>query len=44
MDIKRFVDYRDKIVASVSKAIVGKERAIELVLNAFVCSGNLVIE
>ena len=44
MDIKRFVDYRDRIVASVSRAIVGKERAIELVLNAFVCSGHVLLE
>ena len=44
MDIKRFADYRDKIVTSVSKAIVGKERVIELVLNAFVCSGHVLLE
>jgi MoxR-like ATPase len=44
LDIKRFADYRDKIVASVSRAIVGKERAIELVLNAFVCSGHVLLE
>lgn len=44
MDIKRFADYKEKIVASVSKAIVGKERAIELVLNAFVCSGHVLLE
>lgn len=44
MDIKRFADYRDKIVSSVSKAIVGKERVIELVLNSFVCSGHVLLE
>ena len=44
MDIKRFADYRNKIVSSVSKAIVGKERVIELVLNAFVCSGHVLLE
>lgn len=44
MDIRRFTDYRNKIVSSVSKAIVGKERVIELVLNAFVCSGHVLLE
>lgn len=44
MDIRRFVDYRNKIVSSVSKAIVGKERVIELVLNSFVCSGHVLLE
>lgn len=44
MDISRFSDYRNKIVSSVSKAIVGKERVIELVLNAFVCSGHVLLE
>lgn len=44
MDIRRFADYRNRIVSSVSKAIVGKERVIELVLNAFVCSGHVLLE
>ena len=44
MDIKRFTDYREKVVSSVSRAIVGKERQIELVLNAFVCSGHVLLE
>ena len=44
MDIKRFTEYKDKVVKSVSRAIVGKERAIELVLNAYVCSGHVLLE
>ncbi|MDO4387935.1 MAG: AAA family ATPase [Eubacteriales bacterium] len=44
MDIKRFMEYREKVVSSVSRAIVGKERQIELVLNAFVCSGHVLLE
>ena len=32
------------MVSSVSRAIVGKERQIELVLNAFVCSGHVLLE
>ena len=44
MDIKKFADYKKKIVDSVSRAIVGKERAIELVLNSFVCSGHVLLE
>ena len=44
MDINRFTEYREKVVSSVSRAIVGKERQIELVLNAFVCSGHVLLE
>ncbi|MCI6290227.1 MAG: AAA family ATPase [Clostridiales bacterium] len=44
MDIKRFTEYREKVVSSVSRAIVGKERQIELVLKAFVCSGHVLLE
>ena len=44
MDIKCFTEYREKVVSSVSRAIVGKERQIELVLNAFVCSGHVLLE
>ena len=44
MDIKCFTEYREKVVSSVSQAIVGKERQIELVLNAFVCSGHVLLE
>ena len=44
MDIKRFTESREKVVSSVSRAIVGKERQIELVLNAFVCSGHVLLE
>ena len=29
LDVKRFTDYRDKLVGSVSKAIVGKDAVIE---------------
>ncbi len=44
LDIQKFTDYRDKIVQSVSKAIVGKEREIELVVNCYVCSGHVLLE
>lgn len=44
MDISRFTDYRDKIVSSCSKVIVGKEEAIELVLTCFICSGHVLLE
>ena len=44
MDIKRFTDYREKIVGNVSKAIVGKNEVIELVINCFICSGHVLLE
>ncbi|MBE5808376.1 MAG: AAA family ATPase [Clostridiales bacterium] len=43
-DVKRFLRYRDSIVSEVSKAIVGKDDVIELVLNAFLCAGHVLLE
>lgn len=44
MEIKRFTDYRDKLVGNVSKAIVGKDDVIEHVVNCFICSGHVLLE
>jgi len=44
LDIKSFVDYREKIVNSVSRIIVGKEEAIQMVITSFICSGHVLLE
>ncbi len=44
MDVKRYTDFRNKIVGNVSRAIVGKDEAIELVVNCFICSGHVLLE
>jgi MoxR-like ATPase len=44
MDISRFTDYRDKVVRSCAKVIVGKDDVIELVMTAFICSGHVLLE
>jgi len=44
MDIKRFEDYRKKVVENCSKAIVGKDDIISLVLICFICSGHVLLE
>lgn len=44
MDVKRFMDFKKKIVDNVSKVIVGKEEVIELVAISFVCSGHVLVE
>ncbi len=44
MDISKFTDYRKKVVENVSKVIVGKDEVIELVLNAFICAGHVLLE
>lgn len=44
MDTTLFKEYRNKVVNSVSKAIVGKDEAIELVLTCFICSGHVLLE
>ena len=44
MDVKRFQDYKDRVVENCSKVIVGKEDTIKLVLTAFLCSGHVLLE
>ena len=44
MDMRRFTDYRDKIVSAVSLAIVGKREEIEKVIICFVCGGHVLLE
>jgi MoxR-like ATPase len=44
MDANRFLDYKNAVVGAVSKAIVGKDDVIELVLNCFLCSGHVLLE
>jgi len=44
MDTQKFTDYRDRIVAAVSRAIVGKAEEIEKVLICYVCGGHVLLE
>jgi MoxR-like ATPase len=44
MDIANFVSYREKILASVSRVIVGKEEAIQMMITSFICSGHVLLE
>ncbi|MBQ7602389.1 MAG: AAA family ATPase [Lachnospiraceae bacterium] len=44
MDIRKFTEYRDKILENVGKVIIGKNEKIELVLAAFLCSGHVLLE
>ena len=44
MDTQRFVEYRDRVVSAVSRAIVGKEEEIEKVLICHVCGGHVLLE
>ena len=44
MDTQRFIDYRDRVVGAVSKAIVGKDDAIGKVLICYVCGGHVLLE
>ena len=44
MDIKKFTDYREHVVANCSKVIVGKDDIIELILVTFICSGHVLLE
>ena len=44
MDTGRFTAYKDRIVSTVSRAIVGKEDQIEKVLICYVCGGHVLLE
>ena len=44
MEMQRFVEYRDRIVAAVSRAIVGKDDGIEKVLICYICGGHVLLE
>ena len=44
METQRFVDYRDRVVAAVSRAIVGKGEEIEKVLICYLCGGHVLLE
>lgn len=44
MDIKKFTDYREKIVGNCSRVILGKDDAIEKILVSFLCAGHVLLE
>ncbi|MCL2566239.1 MAG: MoxR family ATPase [Defluviitaleaceae bacterium] len=44
MELAKFTNYRDKILQSCGKVILGKEESILLTLICFVCSGHVLIE
>ncbi len=44
MELSRFTSLKEKVVASVSKVIVGKEREIELLLVSFLAGGHMLLE
>jgi len=44
LNVKAFVDYKNKVVENCSKVIVGKDDKIELVLTCFICSGHVLLE
>ncbi len=44
MDIKRFVEYKDKILGNCSKVILGKDEVINLIIVSFICSGHVLLE
>jgi len=43
-DLRRFAEYREKIVTNCSTVILGKETAITRILTAFICSGHVLLE
>jgi MoxR-like ATPase len=44
MDTQGFVNFKEKILNNVSRVIVGKDEAIELIAVAFICGGHVLLE
>lgn len=44
METQKFLEFKEKIVHSVGKAIVGKDHITELVTIAFICSSHILLE
>lgn len=44
MDVKPFLDVKEKLVSNINQVIVGKDDVIELVLIAFMCGGHVLLE
>lgn len=42
--MRRFTDFKEKIVENVSKVIVGKEKEIELIIISFLSGGHVLLE
>ena len=44
MEVSQFVSYRDRLVETCSKAIVGKQREITLIAVCCLCGGHILLE
>lgn len=44
MDVLKFKEFREKLNNNVSKVIIGKEKKIDKVIVAFICSGHVLLE
>lgn len=44
MEIKKFVDLREKMSSNIKKVIIGKDDKIEKVIVAFICGGHVLLE
>lgn len=44
MNVKGFVDFKEKIIDNVSKVIIGKEEIIELIVTSFISGGHVLLE
>lgn len=44
MELEKYVAFRNKVIANVSRVIVGKDREIELLIVAFLSGGHMLLE
>ncbi|SHK60141.1 MoxR-like ATPase [Clostridium cavendishii DSM 21758] len=44
MEIRNFVEFRSKLQSNISKVIIGKEREIDKIIVALICSGHVLLE
>lgn len=44
MDLKKFVEFKEKLTGNINKVIIGKDKKIEKIIVAFICSGHVLLE
>lgn len=44
MEVKRFVEFKEKVSGNINKVIIGKNDKIEKIIVAFICGGHVLLE
>ena len=44
MKMKKFIDFKDKMISQIGQVIVGKDKQIEKILVSIICGGHILLE